>query len=92
MKSNSYGIELQKLGNKANSNGLPKVTFNANDDREKILDSAPVLVKDEIKQLKKQSSSAATIEEDEEDGRRKSKFYDSKTVNTALYYFLKVSV
>ena len=79
MQSNYHDIELQNLGNKANSNGVPKVTFNDNEDGKKILNSASV-IKDERKQLKKKSS-AATIWEEEEDGRRKSKFYDSKKVH-----------
>ena len=79
MQSNYHDIELQNLGNKANSNGVPKVTFNDNEDRKKILNSASVM-KDERKQLKKKSS-AATIGEEEEDGRRKSNFYGSKKVH-----------
>ena len=54
MQSNYHDIELQNLGNKANSNGVPKMTFNDNEDGKKILNSASV-IKDERKQLKKKA-------------------------------------
>lgn len=71
-------FELQNLIKDANT----KVTSNENKERNKLLNTPPIIVTDERK-LEKQSSSATTVEEG--DVARQSNLFTNSEVCTALY-------